>query len=525
MPPEDAPKAAPRTVPGALQDAAARFGDGLAIVDGEVRLTFTELLQKVRETAAGYLTLGLSPGDRVAVWAPNSWRWEVAALAVTYAGGVLVPLNTRYTGHEVVDVLARVDARLVVVADGFLDRHQTRELTDAAAAAGVPLPRVLKIEDATTAGRGARGASLETTLDAVDHVAAQVSADDVADILFTSGTTGRSKGARTAHRQTYDAARVWGALGELVQDDRYLVVNPFFHSFGYKVGIVTSLLTGATVFPMPVFDVTEMLRTIERERITVLPGAPAIFQALLDAPDRSSYDLSSLRFSVTGAATVPVVLVERMQTELSFDLVLTAFGMTECVVATMCRRGDSAELVAGTCGRVIPGLELRVVDPGTGEECAPGDEGEVRLRGDLVMLGYLDDPEATAEAIDSDGWLHTGDVGRVDAEGYLKITDRLKDMYICGGFNVYPAEVEQTLMRLDGVADVAVVGVPDARLGEVGKAFVVRRAGSDLTTDDVTAHAKERLANFKVPREVELVDALPRNLAGKVLKTQLREGN
>jgi acyl-CoA synthetase (AMP-forming)/AMP-acid ligase II len=518
MPPEDAPKAAPRTVPGALQDAAARFGDGLAIVDGEVRLTFTELLQKVRETAAGYLTLGLSPGDRVAVWAPNSWRWEVAALAVTYAGGVLVPLNTRYTGHEVVDVLSRVDARLVVVADGFLDRHQTRELTDAAAEAGVTLPHVLKIEDATTAGRGA-------PFDAVDHVAAQVSADDVADILFTSGTTGRSKGARTAHRQTYDAARVWGALGELVQDDRYLVVNPFFHSFGYKVGIVTSLLTGATVFPMPVFDVTEMLRTIERERITVLPGAPAIFQALLDAPDRSSYDLSSLRFSVTGAATVPVVLVERMQTELSFDLVLTAFGMTECVVATMCRRGDSAELVAGTCGRVIPGLELRVVDPGTGEECAPGDEGEVRLRGDLVMLGYLDDPEATAEAIDSDGWLHTGDVGRVDAEGYLKITDRLKDMYICGGFNVYPAEVEQTLMRLDGVADVAVVGVPDARLGEVGKAFVVRRAGSDLTADDVTAHAKERLANFKVPREVELVDALPRNLAGKVLKTQLREGN
>jgi acyl-CoA synthetase (AMP-forming)/AMP-acid ligase II len=525
MPPEDAPKAAPRTVPGALQDAAARFGDGLAVVDGEVRLTFTELLQKVRETAAGYLAHGLSPGDRVAVWAPNSWRWEVAALAVTYAGGVLVPLNTRYTGHEVVDVLARVDARLVVVADGFLDRQQTRELTDAAAEAGVTLPHVLTIEDATTAGRGAGEASLETTLDAVDHVAAQVSADDVADILFTSGTTGRSKGARTAHRQTYDAARVWGALGELVQDDRYLVVNPFFHSFGYKVGIVTSLLTGATVFPMPVFDVTEMLRTIERERITVLPGAPAIFQALLDAPDRSSYDLSSLRFSVTGAATVPVVLVERMQTELSFDLVLTAFGMTECVVATMCRRGDSAELVAGTCGRVIPGLELRVVDPGTGEECAPGDEGEVRLRGDLVMLGYLDDPEATAEAIDSDGWLHTGDVGRVDAEGYLKITDRLKDMYICGGFNVYPAEVEQTLMRLDGVADVAVVGVPDARLGEVGKAFVVRRAGSDLTADDVTAHAKERLANFKVPREVELVDALPRNLAGKVLKTQLREGN
>lgn len=515
MSPDVAPKAAPRTVPGALQDAASRFGDALAVVDSDVRLTFEDLLQQVRETAAGYVALGVSPGDRVAVWAPNSWRWEVAALAVTYAGGVLVPLNTRYTGHEVVDVLARVDARLVVVADGFLDRRQTQELRDAAAEAGVTLPTLVDIEDLPTGD----------DLDAVDHVAAQVSADDVADILFTSGTTGRSKGARSAHRQTYDAARVWGALGELVQDDRYLVVNPFFHSFGYKVGIVTSLLTGATIHPMPVFDVTEMLRTIERERITVLPGAPAIFQALLDAPDRSSYDLSSLRFSVTGAATVPVVLIERMQQEMGFDLVLTAFGMTECVVATMCRRGDSDELVAGTCGRVIPGLELAVVDPETGAERGPGEEGEVRLRGDLVMLDYLDDPQATAEAIDDDGWLHTGDVGRVDAEGYLKITDRLKDMYICGGFNVYPAEVEQALMRLDAVADVAVVGVPDQRLGEVGKAFVVRRPDARLGADDVTAYAKERLANFKVPREVAFVDALPRNLAGKVLKTQLREGN
>jgi acyl-CoA synthetase (AMP-forming)/AMP-acid ligase II len=515
MPPDVAPKAAPRTVPGALQDAATRFGDTLAVVEGGVRLSFADLLERVRETAAGYAALGVSPGDRVAVWAPNSWRWEVAGLAVSYAGGVLVPLNTRYTGHEVVDVLSRVDARLVVVADGFLDRHQTQELADAATEAGVRLPTVVRIEDLPTDG----------DLDAIDHVAAQVGADDVADILFTSGTTGRSKGAMTAHRQTYDAARVWGALGELVQGDQYLVVNPFFHSFGYKVGIVTSLLTGATIHPMAVFDTTEMLRTIEREQITVLPGAPAIFQALLDAPDRSSYDLSSLRFSVTGAAVVPVVLVERMQGELSFDLVLTAFGMTECVVGTMCRRGDPPSLVAGTCGRVIPGLELAVVDPETGAPCGPGEEGEVRFRGDLVMLGYLDDEAATAEAIDADGWLHTGDVGRVDDEGYLTITDRLKDMYICGGFNVYPAEVEQVLMRMDGVADVAMVGVPDQRLGEVGGAFVVRRPDATVTADDVKAYAKERLANFKVPREVRFVDSLPRNLAGKVLKTELRKAD
>ena len=508
-----------RTLPAAVREAATRFGDHPAILDGDVSLTFGQLHALVRITAQEYARLGLEPGERVALWAPNSWRWEVAGLAVSYAGGTLVPLNTRYTGHEVVDVLDRVGARLVVVADGFLDRHQVAELEAAAAEAGVALPQVVDItslpgpDTPDTPG----GPDVEARADAV-------SPDDLADILFTSGTTGRSKGACSAHRQTVEVARVWGEVGEVTSDDRYLIVNPFFHSFGYKVGIVTSLLTGATVLPMAVFDVAAMLRTVEEQRITVLPGAPAIYQALLESPDRERHDLSSLRFAVTGAAVVPVALVERMQSELSFDLVLTAFGMTECVVGTMCRRGDPPEVVAGTCGRVVPGLELRVAKPGSNDALPAGEEGEVLFRGETVMLGYLDDPEATAEAVDADGWLHTGDVGRVDEDGYLKITDRLKDVFFVGGFNVYPAEVEQVLARLDGVVESAVIGVPDERLGEVGKAFVVRRAGSALTEADVLAYAKERLANFKVPRHVEIVEALPRNLAGKVLKRELREG-
>jgi acyl-CoA synthetase (AMP-forming)/AMP-acid ligase II len=254
------------------------------------------------------------------------------------------------------------------------------------------------------------------------------------------------------------------------------------------------------------------MRLIQDERLTVLPGAPTIYQSLLAAPNRAEFDLSSLRLAVTGAAVVPVVLIERMRAAapegLAIDQVVTAFGMTEAVVATMCREDDSAETVATTCGRAIPGMEARI---------APAN-GELLLRGEFVMLGYLDDPEATAEAIDADGWLHTGDVGTLDEDGNLSITDRLKDMYISGGFNVYPAEVEQALMRLDGVQDVAVVGVPDERMGEVGKAFVVGQADAE----DVLAFARERLANFKVPREVEVVDALPRNLGGKVLKTELR---
>jgi len=487
------------TIPAVLRAAAERHGERPAYVEGERATSFAELLERVRRTAAGYVSLGVDPGDRVAVWAPNSVDWVVAALAVHYAGGTLVPVNSRYTGHEAADLVERSRARLVVVEDGFLGRTQIADLRAAS-----PLPDVREVLDLADLGE------LDGNRDVADARATAVTEGDVADILFTSGTTGRPKGATSAHHQTVGVARVWGELGGVGADDRYLVVNPFFHSFGYKVGIVTGLLTGATLYPVGTFDVDATMALIESAGITLLPGAPTIYQSILEAPGRDGHDLSSLRLAVTGAAVVPVVLIERMREELKIDTVVTAFGMTEAVVATMCRDGDSAETVATTCGRPVPGMEARIAE----------ETGELLLRGDYVMLGYLDDPAATAEAIDADGWLHTGDVGTIDEAGNLSLTDRLKDMYICGGFNVYPAEVEQTLARLDGVVDVAVVGVPDERMGEVGRAYVVRRG--DLTSDDVVAFARERLANFKVPRSVEFTDALPRNASGKVLKTELR---
>ncbi|MDI6908465.1 FadD3 family acyl-CoA ligase [Nocardioides sp.] len=490
------------TIPGALRAAVERFGDHAAYVEGGVATSFAGLLERVRRTAAGYRARGLAPGGRVVVWAPNSVDWVVAALAVSYAGGTLVPANSRYTGHEVADLADRTGAVLVVVADGFLGRTQIADLRAASA-----LPSVREVIDI------ARLVAVEAEPGGIDDVAAAVSPDDVADILFTSGTTGRPKGAMSAHRQTVGVAEAWGSLGGVGADDRYLVVNPFFHSFGYKVGIVTGLLTGATLYPLATFDLDETMRLIESERITVLPGAPTVYQSLLAAPGRAERDLSSLRLAVTGAAVVPVVLIERMREDLGIDRVVTAFGMTEAVVVTMCRDGDPAETVATTCGRAIPGMETRI-----------GERGELLVRGAYVMLGYLDDPAATAEAIDADGWLHTGDVGTLDEHGNLSITDRLKDMYISGGFNVYPAEVEQALARMDGVADVAVVGVADERLGEVGKAYVVLSSATPAppSRDDVISFAKERLANFKVPRYVEVIDALPRNLSGKVLKNELR---
>ncbi|MBM7508943.1 acyl-CoA synthetase (AMP-forming)/AMP-acid ligase II [Nocardioides salarius] len=523
----------PGTVPAALRAAATTYADRVALVDGSTTLRFTQLHDAVRATARGYLALGLEPGDTVCVWAPNSWEWVVAGLAVSYAGGVLVPVNTRYKGEEVADVVERSRARLCVVADGFLGRSQVDELRAAAAARGTGgdalpgLDRVAAVVSigATTAEGTTALASLGdlgAAVEDIDAVAAAVRPDDIADILFTSGTTGRSKGVLTTHEQTLAAARVWTRTCRVTEADRYLVISPFFHSYGYKVGIVASLVSGCALHPMAAFDAEEALAMIERDRLTIVPGAPTIFHSLLESPAFATTDTSSLRLANTGSASIPPRLVERMLGELSFELVITAFGMTECVVATMARPGDPDEVVTTTNGRAVEGLEMRVVDPATGEVREAGTAGEIQLRGPMVMQGYLDDPVATAEAIEPDGWLHTGDLGTVDADGNMRITDRLKDMYVCGGFNVYPAEVEAALARLDGVVEAAVVGVPDERMGEVGAAFVVRRADSDLTGEQVVAFLRERIANFKVPRHVELVPELPRNAAHKVLKPELR---
>jgi acyl-CoA synthetase (AMP-forming)/AMP-acid ligase II len=508
------------TIPEALARAAREFGDAEAIVDGPTRLSFAELLGEVRTAARGYIACGIEAGDHVAVWAPNTAHWVIAALGVHYAGARLVPINTRYTGYEALDILQRTRATALVVAGPFLGTDRLAQLRDVAGADGLPeLATVVRIQadhSPTPAGvldwDGLAILAGGVAAADADARAQAVRPDDISDVLFTSGTTGRSKGVLSAHRQVIDVAQAWAECGEVGPADRYLVINPFFHSFGYKAGIVAALLTGATIVPQAVYDPAVAMQLIADEKITVLPGAPTIYQTILDHPDRPQHDLSSLRFAVTGAAVVPVALVERMQRELSFDIVLTAFGLTEAVVVSMCRRDDPPEVVARTCGRATAGFQIKI-----------GAQDEILLRGPNVMLGYLDDPAATAAAIDADGWLHTGDVGSLDEGGYLRITDRLKDMYISGGFNVYPAEVEQTLARLDGVADVAVIGVPDERLGEVGLALVVPRAGQSLSVDDVLEFSRERLANYKVPRRVEFVEVLPRNPSGKILKTVLRK--
>ncbi|MCV7314494.1 fatty acid--CoA ligase family protein [Mycolicibacillus parakoreensis] len=503
----------PRTTPAVLDRIAAERPDAPAVLGADRRLGYAALRSEVRRAAAAMIAAGVAAGDRVAIWSPNTWHWVVACLATHYAGAVLVPLNTRYTAAEATDILARTEAPLLIAMGRFLGADRVGALDRAALPALRTLVRVpVEADDGTWAEFVDTGASVDEA--AVDARAAQVGADDVADILFTSGTTGRSKGVLCAHRQSLAGAAAWASCGRMRATDRYLAINPFFHNFGYKAGILACLQTGAALIPQPTFDPVAAMRTVAEQRVTVLPGPPTIYQMLLDHPRRGEFDLTSLRFAVTGAATVPVVLIERMQSELDIDIVLTAYGLTEAAgFGTMCRPDDDAVTVATTCGRPIADFELRLA----------AQTGEVLLRGPNVMLGYLDDPEATAAAIDADGWLHTGDVGTLDAAGNLAITDRLKDMYICGGFNVYPAETEQVLARLPGVADVAVIGVPDARLGEVGKAFVVAAPGAELDEAAVIGYARQHLANFKTPRSVVFVSTLPRNPGGKVVKPQLRE--
>jgi acyl-CoA synthetase (AMP-forming)/AMP-acid ligase II len=513
-----------KSIPAMTAAAAARFGDQLAVVDGDTRLSYRELLDEAHRFGAALVASGVAPGDRAAIWAPNSAEWVVAVLGVWQAGAVLVPVNTRFKGGEAADILARSSAKVLVTVTDFLGTDHVAMLREG----GAELPAL----DTIVIARGATPAGTESwegflaraTNDAraeVERRAAAVSADDPSDVLFTSGTTGVPKGVVQTHGRTLQVATDWVAMTGLTADDRYLMVNPYFHMFGLKAGILSSVAAGATMLPEPVFDVDHALARVADERVTVLPGAPTIYQAILDHPGRDQHDLSSLRIAVTGAADIPVELIRRIHDELPFSVIITGYGLTEGGTAAATSPGDDFETIATTVGRARPGFELRIVDD-KGHDVPAGEPGEILLRGGSIMSHYLDDPKATAESLSPEGWLSTGDLGVLDDRGCLRIVGRSKDMFIVGGFNAYPAEIENALLRHPDIQQAAVIGVPDARLGEVGMAFVVASPGAAITGPDIVAWCRDQMANYKVPRTVELVEALPLNATGKVLKDELR---
>lgn len=505
----------PGTIPGAAQSAAQRWPQAVALIEGNRSWTFAHLWEDARAFASACLASSIAHGDRIAIWAPNSSAWIIAALGAQTVGATLIPMNTRFKGIEAADLLRRARVKTLFTVERFLGVDYR------ALIANEPLPQlreVVLLDDVQgfiAKGRGAHDTAVATAL-------AEVRSDDISDIIFTSGTTGAPKGALTAHGQVTQIFGDWAVRVELRHGDRYLIVNPFFHTFGYKAGWVACLLRGATIIPTPTFDVAETIRHIEHNRITFLPGPPTIYTSLLaELAGATPPDFSSLRVAVTGAAPVAPALVERMRAELGMNNVVNGYGMTECGVISMTCQGDDADTVAHTCGCPLPGIEVRCVD-GEGRDVAADEPGELLVRSYAVMRGYLDDPAATAEAIDAQGWFHTGDIGTVDARGYLKITDRKKDMYISGGFNCYPAEIEKLLCNHPAVQTAAVIGIPDARLGEVGKAFVVPRPGMEIQASEIIAWARSIMANYKAPRFVEFVSDLPRNAGGKVLRAELR---
>ena len=505
------------SIPAMLAAAVERHGDRAAVVDGATTLTWAQLAAEARRFGGALVAAGVEPGDRVAIWAPNGHRWIVAVNGLFSSGATLVPVNTRFKGAEAAEILGRSGAVALVTTRTFLDTDYLAMLEGTGAE--LPALRTTVLAEGQAWDDFLATSTPEAEAE-VDRRSAALGPADVSDILFTSGTTGRPKGVVMTHGRTVRVASDWVTMTGLSADDRYLMVNPYFHMFGLKAGILACVASGATMHPEPVFDVDAVLARVAAEGITVLPGAPTIYQAILDHADRDRHDLSSLRIAVTGAADIPVELIRRIREELPFDMIVTGYGLSEAGTASATLPDDDPETVATTVGRARPGFQVRIVD---GDRDVPiGEAGEILLQGPSVMAGYLDDPEATAAALSADGWVRTGDLGVLDERGNLRIVGRLKDMFIVGGFNAYPAEIENALLRHPDVRQAAVIGIPDERLGEVGAAFVVTASGDPAVADDIKAWCRDEMANYKVPRVVRVVEALPVNATGKVVKDELR---
>ncbi len=514
------------TIPAMVRHSAGRFGDACAVVDGTRRVDFATLRGMVDDAARALMASGIERGDRVALWAPNSLEWIVAALGVTTAGGVLVPVNTRFRGAEAAFVLARSSARVLFTVRGFLGTDYPALLTSV----GIDLPaleetillsgdvdgRSVRWDEFLTCGRSVTELELDVRLESI-------AADDPSDVVFTSGTTGNPKGVVMTHSQTLRAYLDWCDWADLRPRDRYLIVNPFFHIFGYKAGCLACLMRGATIFPLPSFDPAVVLELVEREQISVLPGPPTIYLSLLDHPDRAGRDLSSLRVAVTGAAEIPVELIRRVRQELPFERILTGYGLTEAGTVTGSRPDDDFEHTATTVGVPWPGFEVRTMTD-AGGDTSVGEPGEVAVRGETVMRALPRRPRGNR------GRDRRRRMAAHRRPRHLR-RRRLPAHRRTDQRHVHRRWV-QRLSRRDrkppapsrGVAQAAVIGVPDVRLGEVGMAFVVLTPGPALEPSEIIEWARSEMANFKAPRFVEFCDALPVNATGKVVKDELRVG-
>ncbi len=519
-----------RTLSKVLYDTTAEFPKRNAIIDESGPLTYEQLSARVDRLARGLIELGVAKGDKVGLWMPNVPEWIVAYFAVARIGAVVVPMNTRYKSHEVQYILENSEATTLFMVDTFVGidyramisevRNKLPNLKHVIVAGekGRDMHSFNEVEDIGAAHLGDKKlAEREATCDPQDNVF----------ILYTSGTTGNPKGAMLSHHNIAENAKQVTGVLHTTEKDVFLLAVPFFHCFGCVMGIMGSITWGASIVPMTVFKAKEALELVEKEHVSILYGVPTMFVLELEEyrkgkEDGSTYDVSSLRTGIMAGAPCPVEVMKGVLEELHCNVSI-AYGLTEASpVITMTRFDDSIERRVETVGRALPGIEVKISDDDR-QPVAANETGELSCRGYNVMLGYYKMPDKTAAAIDKDGWLYSGDLATMDEEGYVKIVGRKKDMLITGGFNVYPAEIEEYLFTHPKVQNVSVVGTLDKVMGEVAVAYIIPRKGMTIDPQEIVDYCVGEIANFKVPRYVAIVDEFPMTQSGKIQKFHLQE--
>jgi fatty-acyl-CoA synthase len=512
------------TIGANLARAVAAHGDREALVvrHQDIRWTYAELDERVDQVARGLLALGLEPGDRIGIWSPNCAEWVVVQYASARAGVILVNVNPSYRANELRYVLDQSGCRLLIAATAF-------KTSDYAAMVEEVRPACERLEQVVFLGTPDWDGLLEQGVGVSENELRQraetLQFDDPINIQYTSGTTGFPKGATLSHHNILNNGFFVGEACGYTPDDRICIPVPFYHCFGMVMGNLGATSHGACmVIPAPSFEPAATLAAVQEERCTSLYGVPTMFIAQLDHPGFDGYDLSSLRTGIMAGSPCPVEVMRKVLERMHMSGVTICYGMTETSpVSTQTGADDDIEHRTGTVGRVHPHVEVKLIDPADGRCVARGEPGELCTRGYSVMLGYWEEPDRTAEAIDAADWMHTGDLATMDGDGYVQIVGRSKDMVIRGGENVYPREIEEFLYTHPDVADVQVVGVPDPHYGEEIAAFVIAREGAALDTEAVREFCAGRIAHYKVPRYVICVDEFPMTITGKIQKFKLRD--
>jgi fatty-acyl-CoA synthase len=514
--------------------------DALVYPERNIRYSYKKFNQLCRQIAKGLLALGIKKGDNIAIWAYNVPEWVLLQFASAKIGAVLVTVNTSYKSAELEYILKQSDATSLFMVGSFKDTDYVKTLTTVVpnvaasdpgklVAANLPyLKNIVFIGSDTPAGT-LNFASIaqmghHVPDECLDAVEAALDCHETINMQYTSGTTGFPKGVMLSHYNIVNNGFNIGECMKLTADDRLCIPVPFFHCFGCVLGVMACVTHGTAMIPVEIFDPLQVLQTIEKEKCTAVHGVPTMFIAELEHPDFNKFDLNSLRTGIMAGSNCPIEVMKKVNSDMHASEITIAYGQTESSpVITQTRTNDALELRVATVGRALPDVEVKIVDIETNETLPPGKQGELCTRGYLVMKGYYKMPEETAKAIDSDGWLHTGDLAIMDENGYCKITGRIKNMIIRGGENIYPREIEEFLYTHPKVSDIQVYGVPDRKYGEQVMAAIILKKGMVMTEDEVRNYCKDKIANYKIPKYVKFVDNYPMTASGKIQKFKMRE--